>query len=223
MEAGTRPVHERLEGDDPTKWLFYGDSITHGALHTFGHRDYSELFAERVRYELGRSSDIVINTAIDGDTTEELLAGFDWRVAQFEPDVVFLMIGMNDCHSDTLDVADFTANLHSLIDSNVRHDAVTVLQTTCPILDGETPDRDERFDEFMQAIRNVATDRQLPLIDHTAHWREHFDDHDYLMSNRIHPNEYGHRAFAELVFRELGIWDATSTTCRLLVPGTRDG
>lgn len=42
-------VRPLLKADRPLKWLFTGDSITHGALHTFGWRDYAELFAERVR------------------------------------------------------------------------------------------------------------------------------------------------------------------------------
>ena len=52
-------VKELLRGEYPVKWLFYGDSITHGALHTFGWRDYTELFAERLRFELGRTMDTV--------------------------------------------------------------------------------------------------------------------------------------------------------------------
>lgn len=53
-------IKKLLRSDDPLTWVFYGDSITHGLSHTFGHRDYAELFAERVRYELGRAMDIII-------------------------------------------------------------------------------------------------------------------------------------------------------------------
>ena len=87
-------IKQLLRADRPVKWLFYGDSITHGALHTFGWRDYTQIFAERLRYEMGRSMDVVINTAISGNSTRELLQGFDWRVAQFQPDVLLLMIGI---------------------------------------------------------------------------------------------------------------------------------
>ena len=66
--------------DRPLKWLFYGDSITHGAVHTFGWRDYTQLFAERIRAELGRNMDVVINTAISGHNTEHLIDSFDWRL-----------------------------------------------------------------------------------------------------------------------------------------------
>src|SRR6266446_3517466 len=50
-------------------WVFTGDSITHGALHTLGWRSYPAHFAERVRWELRRMRDVVINTGISGDHT----------------------------------------------------------------------------------------------------------------------------------------------------------
>ena len=87
-------IKASLKSERPLKWLFYGDSITHGAFHTFGARDYTQLFAEKVRYELKRFTDVVINTAISGNNSRQLLNGFDWRVGQFRPDAVFLMIGM---------------------------------------------------------------------------------------------------------------------------------
>ena len=73
-------VRAFINSPKPVKWLFYGDSITHGAYHTFGWRDYTQLFAERVRGEMGRNMDVVINTAISGNTTRQLLEGFSWRV-----------------------------------------------------------------------------------------------------------------------------------------------
>ena len=49
----------RLLADGRLTWLFTGDSVTAGDQHTYGRRDYTELFAERIRYELGRISDTV--------------------------------------------------------------------------------------------------------------------------------------------------------------------
>jgi lysophospholipase L1-like esterase len=208
-----------LKSEEPIKWLFYGDSITHGAVHTFGARDYTEHFDERVRFEMGRVTDVVINTAISGNTTRELLAGFDWRVRQFSPHVVFLMIGMNDC-SETrhLPPEEFRENLHLLCAQLQEINALPVLQTTCPILPNTTPDREPYFAEYMQIIRDVAEANNLPLIDHHQHWEENRDKLYYWMSNHFHPNGDGHLAFAHTLFREMGIFDANSNVCRLFVP-----
>jgi len=212
-------IGKLLKSDTPIKWVFYGDSITHGVLHTFGQRDYVELFAERVRFELGRTMDIIITSAISGDNTRGLLAGFDWRVAQFKPDVVFVMIGMNDCSEDNdITVEEFEGNLLELTTMIDNLGAVPVLQTTCPILPGQASGRSPHLDSYMDAIRRVAAAHKLPLIDHTRFWQEHSDSHFFWMSNAFHPNGYGHRALAEHIYRCLDIYDATSHSCRLQVP-----
>jgi lysophospholipase L1-like esterase len=212
-------VKRLLASDQPTKWLFLGDSITHGALHTFGYRDYAELFAERVRYELGRSLDVVINTAISGNSTRDLLAQFEWRVAQFKPQVVFVMIGMNDCgEGNDITLEEFCGNLAELVRRLEAVGALGVLQTTCPILAPLAPERAPHFPAYMDAVRSVAAQSRLPLVDHARFWAEHPDKHFYWMSDAFHPNAYGHRAFAELIFRRLGIHDPAAQSCRLHIP-----
>jgi len=212
-------VKELLASPTPVTWLFYGDSITHGALHTWGARDYTELFAERLRFELGRVMDVVINTANNGDTTRGLVGGFEWRVARFEPHVVFIMIGMNDC-SDGNDITlpEFEANLDELLDKIAGLGGRAVLQTTCPILPGGAPEREPHFDAFMAAVRAAAAQRELPLIDHQAHWAENADKHCYWLDNAFHPNAVGHRVFANLLFKDLGIYDPASACCRFFHP-----
>lgn len=212
-------IQALLSRKEPVKWLFYGDSITHGAVHTSGGRDYTEHFSERVRTELGRGQDIVIKTAISGNTTRDLLETFDWRVASLRPDVVFLMIGMNDCSvGRNLPLEEFQANLVKLVEQIESPGSRLVLQTTCPILPGTAADREGNFPAYMQAIRDLAESRSLPLIDHEAYWRQHPGKHFYWMNNAFHPNAAGHIVFAHEVFRQLGIFDANANTCRLFVP-----
>ena len=88
-------LREILAGP-PVTWVFLGDSITQGVRHTHGRRGYVEHFAERVRGELGRRGDAVINSGVSGTTTEDLLPEFHWRAGRFAPDVVFVMFGTND-------------------------------------------------------------------------------------------------------------------------------
>jgi acyl-CoA thioesterase I len=208
-----------LKSDTPITWLFYGNSITQGAFHTFGYRDYSELFEERIRFEMERSMDIVINSAISGNTTVELLQSFDWRVKRFLPNIVFLMIGMNDCSEDgDISLEDFDENLKELITRLRSIEVLPVLQTTCPVLCGPSPERELQFSGYMDTIRNLAEEQKIPLIDHTEYWQDHIDKHYLWMSNKFHPNEYGHRTFANLLFKKLNIFDPSSPTCHLFIP-----
>lgn len=204
---------------EPVTWLFTGDSITHGALHTFGWRDCTELFRERILWELRRGNDAVINTAYSGYTTQGLLSQFELRVARFKPDVVFIMIGMNDCSDCRVPLSEFTQNLRELAARIQAWDGLPVLQTTCPVISGKAGSRETHLPAYMAAVCQAAAELQVPLVDHFAHWNKHPEQQRfYWMSDPFHPNECGHRAFAHLLFRDLGIWDDTSACCRLLVP-----
>ncbi len=205
----------------PIKWLFYGDSITHGATHTFGCRDYVELFTERLRSELPFALDVVIKTAISGHTTRELLEQYDWRVGQFKPDVVLVMIGMNDCSAGkALPLSRFEANLAELARRLSDDGALAVLQTTCPVLPGAAvaADREPYLDAYMDAVRRCARQHKLPLIDHADYWRKHPDSLYFWMSNAFHPNHFGHRAFAFKLFEDMGVFDPAARSCRLMLP-----
>ena len=79
------------------RWVFTGDSITHGALHTAGWRDYVQLFEERIRWELKRKNDIVIKTATSGWTIYNIANDLESNVLIFSPKVVSISVGMNDC------------------------------------------------------------------------------------------------------------------------------
>lgn len=224
------PIRELLSGKKPLKWLFLGDSITMGSGTTYGYRDYTQLFAEHVRMELGRKQDIVINSGVSGNNTDRLIEWFDWRVRQFQPDIVFLMIGMNDCTINdpkrSVSQKYFLANLEKLV-KLVREipSCKLILQTTCPILPGSTPEREPHFEEYMDIIRSVALESACPLVDHTKFWREAAKAnpavHYFWMGHSCHPNQFGHRVFAELIFKELGIFnpeDPKAYTCRFFHP-----
>lgn len=203
-------IKQLLDGEAPLRWLFYGDSITHGAAHTLGWRDYTQHFHEWVRYERGRYLDVVINTAISGNTTRELLKDFEWRAAQFRPHVAFVMVGMNDCEeSRALSPAEFGLNMHRLCDEFAKLETIPVLQTTCPI-HWELPGGRVRIKlrEYMEAVRQIAKERELPLIDHFDHWERQFKEkplraHGW-MNDAIHPGATGHSAFAEFLISQCG-------------------
>lgn len=196
-------VSQFLHQQTPCKWLFYGDSITHGAFHTGGRRDYTQLFAEKVRFSESRCSDIVINTAVSGNTTRQLLEEFEWRVAQFSPHVVFLMIGMNDCANQLVPPAEYEDNLSQLVQRMEDLSAQPVLQTTSPIVTGFATSREPYFPKYMEIVRSVAASRKLPLIDHTAHWLGQRSFPLAWMSDAFHPNAEGHQAMYDLLWQNI--------------------
>lgn len=55
-------LHKQLaQADTPMLWLFVGDSITHGCLHTHGYRNFAEHWMEIVKWELKPAQDGSLN------------------------------------------------------------------------------------------------------------------------------------------------------------------
>ncbi|WP_343702041.1 SGNH/GDSL hydrolase family protein [Chitinophaga sp.] len=207
-------VKELLQRKTPNTWLFTGDSITHGAKHTHGCRSYPEVFAERIRWELARVRDVVINTGISGNTTQHILNDFEWRVARYSPSAVSLMIGTNDCAKPELPPAVFRKNLEQLVKKIRETGAVPLLHTPNIIIVTGAPER-RRLPEYIPVIREVAAAEGVLLIDHYKYWESRPQETVFKnwLNDPLHPNAEGHREMARLLFRELEIFDASAPTC----------
>lgn len=216
-----RPIPELLQGADPVTWIFTGDSITHGALHTLGWRSYPEHFAERVRWELRRMRDVVINTGISGERTGGLLKDFEWRALRFEPHVISIMIGMNDCSDGPDGRSKFRDNLQALVDATRAANATPLLHTPNTIYEKNATSRSD-LPAYAEIVREIALASNVTLVDHWKHWRESKPNQEdllpWLEDKSIHPGVFGHREFARETFRVLGIFDEASPTCMLEVP-----
>jgi lysophospholipase L1-like esterase len=220
-EDSFKEIKALLNGKEPIVWVFTGDSITHGALHTFGHRSYVEHFAERVRWELRRMTDVVINTGISGDTMKGILARDEWRIFQFKPKVVSLKIGMNDCRDAEKGRGFFRDSLEKLVEKARQKEIALLLHTPNLI---HYPNAKERVDlpGYVDIIREVASKHKVPLVDHYAYWSKEVGTQGRLQmllnDGSIHPNAYGHLLLARKMFQDLGVFDANSQVCKLFVP-----
>lgn len=213
---GTRAVRRLLQGTRPVTWVFTGDSIVHGAQHTAGRRSYSEHFAERVRWELRRLSDVVINTGVSGERAGSLLQNLDWRATRFRPDVVSVTIGLNDAVAGLRGRGVFRDQLCRIMDSIQSHGAVGLLNTPNAI-SRKHAKRYADLSAYVDVIRDVAETKRVTLIDHWEHWTHELPNAPgrtaWLAGDGIHPGIDGHRELSCLLFRALGIFDTGSPTC----------
>lgn len=205
-------IKRLLKDQAPIRWVFTGDSITQGAKHTLGYRSFPEIFSERVRWEMRRGRDMVVNSAISGSTASDILDDFEWRIAQFRPQVVVLMIGTNDAAYPATSIADFSDCLGRLGTAIANLGAFLVLMTPNPIVESEAPER-IRLAGFADALRNVANRSAAPLVDVWKAWAG-VQDYDRWLEDAIHPNAAGHLAIAQQLFTELGIFDKEAPTCQ---------
>lgn len=207
-----------IKHKDPLIWVFTGDSITHGAKHTHGYRSYPEIFEERIRWELGRRRDIIINTGISGNTAKDILDDFDWRISQFKPNVVSIMIGTNDCSKKDIGLDAFEHSLDSLLTRIRELKAIPVFHTPNVIISEKAPER-AKLSEFVSVIRSLTEKKEVILIDNYTYWQNAIQTQGeiYIFKNwlndPLHPNGAGHSEIARLLFKKLSVFDPQAATC----------
>ena len=92
-----------------------------------------------------------------------------------------------------------------------------MLQTPIPVL-RDLNDARRKLPLFAQTIREVATERNIPLIDHFSLW-EQCPGKFYLYADELHPNEHGHLKIAQDIFKAMDIYDSEkSWICRMFAP-----
>ena len=208
--ADLRRLAALLTGAEPLNWVITGDSITHGLVHTQGERSYPEHLHELIRCELGRTRDVVVNTAISGHRLTDILDDWERRIDSWRPDVVTLMIGTNDVAtgpgSDTVEPAAFAASLREFVARVRATNGIPVLQTPPSIDIPNAPGR-ERIAEFADAVREVAATDDVVLVDQHARFTGwgHGGVPWGLMGDPFHPNAAGHAALALELANALGI------------------
>ena len=189
-------IKDLLAGNDPVTWVFAGDSIVQASRWTDGARGYVELFAERVRYDLERTLDVVINTGVSGWRARDLAANLDRAVLRHRPDVVVIGIGTNDAKDTS--VEDFLVRLGSIIDRVRGVGSHVALQTPVP---GPV----EAIPAFVEAVRRLAVESGAALVDHNATWQP---AEPRWYGDPTHPNAEGHRVMARTLINALGVPDA---------------
>lgn len=196
--------------DRPLTWVFTGDSITQGVYHTHGYRTWFELAYERLRFQLDRLEDVMINTGMSGWTAQMVADKYDWLIGRFAPDVLSIAVGTNDANIDPAIFAtpeQVTERLVAMIER--ARDAGTerfLLHTPALITRsayGSRPD----FDRYADAVRAAAEQTGATLVDHDRVWRETWADAEPLewLDDPIHPNYVGHRRMADTLFEALGV------------------
>lgn len=206
-----------LAAEAPMNWVLTGDSITHGVVHTLGGRSYVEHLHEVVRGELHRQRDAMINTAISGHRLPQILDDFERRVAVWSPDVVTIMIGTNDCSTGgvfpIVEPAEFGASVAEFV-SRVRDLGSIPVLLTPPSVDTVLAPERARIAEFAEAVRTVAAEHDVILVDVLAAFTRigGGDVPSALMNDAFHPNAAGHTALALEVAAVLGLEPDPSPT-----------
>ena len=206
--------NKALENGVANSWVLVGDNSTSGNGATYGYKNYGEYFEERIRWELRGNPMInreryVINSGVDGDDSESINTNFDKWIAEFDPEIVSIMIGGSEKGTPK----EFEANLKEIIEKVRDIGALVMLQT--PVL------QENDITEYVNVILKVAKEFNVPVVDHYNTWieleksnphiKETFLNEDYRLNHR------GHLRVTQDMMKALKVFDSNSISGGALV------
>lgn len=220
-----KELADRLTNGKPMKWLFLGDSITHGALHTKGYDSVPQLFEKYIREDMGRSEDVIINTGVSGATTESYRNDKDVRYNRYQDsDVVVLMFGTNDASNQMVSVYNYRKNLEDMVDEIKGNGAIPVIRTPNK-LSSLAGNRAVNLIKYVSASKEVAKEKGCILADHYGLWETSLYSRSYLntankywQNDIIHPNNLGQLKMTQNLLEAMGINYEGSPICSLDYP-----
>ena len=173
----------------------FGDSITAGYAVR---RGFPSFLLESLRQRFPDSKIEMINSGISGDTSQDGLGRLDWAVLSYEPDLVTINFGINDCVLG-LSLEEFEMNLVVMV-RRIRAgpDSEILLLSSQPL---ESPPYDQRVLDYYQTVERVAKEMNVGFVDVYGAWMKRVQAgmplDSLILPGLDHPNEAGYRIIAE--------------------------
>ena len=219
-----KKIARLLDTKESIRWLFVGDSITHGNIVTHGYDSTVQLFEKYIREELGRPKDIIINSSIWASTIEDYIIGeyahvrLDWNA-----DVVMVMLGTNDAGmSATREENVFKKNYYNLLKKIKEYNPNAIIVIRTPIYTEEEYRvtnllpilswmKEISFNE--DRLTDMYIDQYIPTTRMLLGFPWLYDEgrgNDLIYRDDLHPNELGHLILFKQLLNELGLCNADS-------------
>ncbi|AMV38792.1 SGNH/GDSL hydrolase family protein [Planctomyces sp. SH-PL62] len=196
---------KKLAGREPVSIVVLGDSISTGcnASGWAGAAPFQPGYPELVRRQLQeryQGEVNLTNLSVGGMDTGWALTMID-KVVEPHPDLVVVAFGMND--SAGRSAADYRANTEAVV-ARVRErlpDAEFILVATMLGNPAWTRLRHEAFAEYRDALATLQGPG-VALADLTSIWARFLElkqDWDQTGNGVNHPNDFGHRVYAQVI------------------------
>src|SRR5512136_828132 len=124
----------------------FGDSITAGYAVR---RGFPSFWKEMLQQKYPDARIEMINSGVSGDTTMDGLARLDWSVLSYEPDLVTVNFGINDCVMG-LELEEFEMNLVEMVRRIRAGPGSEILLLSSQPL--ETPPYDKIVQDYYQIV-----------------------------------------------------------------------
>jgi len=203
------------------KILFTGDSITEaGRRHDLASDlgwGFVQFFSDSVTIRNPDKNVSIINTGIGGNSIKHLLTRCYDDVIEHDPDIVVILIGIND----VIRFMDKSSGLHANIEEFKKYytELIGEMKKTLPncklflvepfyLSRGKHVEGSYRnvlmilLNEYIQVIRNISALYEIDVIPLNGYFN---DLMKYKLSSdfsgdKVHPNRVGHFAIAELIY-----------------------
>ena len=184
--------------------LFQGDSITDAGrdkrnFHDLGN-GYPKYAAELIRQANPTLDVEFINLGISGNRTDQLFDRMHDDIIALQPDVVSILIGINDVwhrHSHRIETTDeqITANYRAIL-SRIKAQTNARIMILSPfLLDNEEKEswrpEVESIDAIVRALADEFADVYLPLDEHFAKALPVQPEPCHYSNDGVHPNPNG--------------------------------
>ena len=194
--------------------LFIGDSIT-DAGRTNHCPPLGEGFVAMTKEKLTSPDEWeILNQGISANSIEGLHLRWDRDVIANKPDLLIILIGINDAH--------VTLNLGKAVVDRVQHfkklyidvieksfrelPSIKITLMTPFLIRRPSQDRiGEITEQYVEAVRELARDFDMPLIDLQVHFEQALGSYDPfdLSLDTVHPTPTGHQLIADQICHHL--------------------
>ena len=186
------------------KILFQGDSITdanrnRANIHDLG-QGYAKYAAPLIEKAMPDTEFEFIDLGISGNRSDDILARAQTDIIDIDPDVVSILIGINDVwhrHSHGREMTDeqFEANYRAVLE-RIRKETHAKILILCPFL-LPSPDKEswrdevERIAAIVRRLANEYADAYLPLDEKFAEALPTAPTPMHYSGDGVHPNAAG--------------------------------
>jgi acyl-CoA thioesterase-1 len=198
------------------RYVALGDSYTIGTGASGPEHSWPSIIAERMKQQTGHEVALA-NPAVNGFTTQDLIEHELPRVTELKPDLVTILIGVNDLVRERTP-ATYRAALARIYDEVANEKAIggRVFAVSIPNWSvvpaarefGDPEHIRDLTDTFNDIAREEATERRFGWIDITAASISGLGTPGWISSDGLHPGDTQYAAWADVIWHGIkGAWN----------------
>lgn len=198
-------VANNMSATTSMTYVALGDSLTAGVGTNKPEESLPYLLAQKMA---GQDKTVNLkNYAVPGFKSADLITDLLPKAIEANPDVVTLLIGVNDIHNQ-VSAANFRSNYQFILDRLAKETKAKIYVINIPFIGADTmmlPPYDSYFqyrtEKFNQIIKELAQSRSLDYIDLYSPAVSLFQrSGDHYSLDLFHPSAAGYKIWADIIY-----------------------